>query len=654
MASAPQPRPGGLLSAGLGFLVIAILFGAYVWSRNPNADSSPSDLLDNNGDSQSKGVKQESDPDDNVKLVRAARPPRPSEGYVGSASCTACHAEIAEMYKSHPMSLSLTPEPSDLPVEDYEHGTQFTPEGSRREYRVERKDGKVVHHELLVDNQGELVYDQAEPVAFAIGSGTRGCTYAINRKGILTASPISWFTNAAERKWDLSPGYSADIHPRFDRRVTEACMVCHAGRIATVPGLEDVFASTPVLEYAIGCERCHGPGDKHVALHQSGAEVALPDDSIVNPKHLQPRERESVCNQCHLQGVARIPRYGHKFADYRPGQAMEEIWTVFVSGETVKNDLSTTAVSHAEQMNGSVCAEQSNGRMGCTTCHDPHMSVAHKTHAEKSEFYRSRCLTCHADPDCTASPESRAKAENSCVDCHMPSLTANDVAHATQTDHRIQRIPKEGTANAASHKSAKKLAFFDGADQRMEKWEADRALGIAMIQSAEQEVLTQPKWFDKVEQLLVQALRVAPDDLPALETMSSVELGRKNHKAARQYLERMLRINPKHESALNTLVRICYDSADDKAGVRYANRLLAINPYARGAHARKSTMLGKLGDWYGAVAAARQGLEVDPTFSELRNWLITALKRTNQTEEVPRQKHLIEELQSRFPTEGQP
>ena len=81
------------------------------------------------------------------------------EGYVGSRACAECHAEISERYGSHPMSRSLGRVAEVDELEDYDRA-EFQPPGPRK-YRVERRDGKVLHHEILLDEDDEPIFDLA-------------------------------------------------------------------------------------------------------------------------------------------------------------------------------------------------------------------------------------------------------------------------------------------------------------------------------------------------------------------------------------------------------------------------------------------------------------------------------------------------------------
>jgi hypothetical protein len=66
-------------------------------------------------------------------------------------------------------------------------------------------------------------------------------------------------------------------------------------------------------------------------------------------------------------------------------------------------------------LNESACFRKSQGKLRCTTCHDPHEAAERRPAA----FYNSRCHACHNE---SLRPPAIACTTN-CVDCHMPLVS---------------------------------------------------------------------------------------------------------------------------------------------------------------------------------------------------------------------------------------
>ncbi len=598
-----------------------------------------------------------------LPLERAVRPALPSEGFVGSDACRRCHAQIWERYQSHPMSRSIAAgttaaEIAAETVESFSHQTDSTARAEftapsavgEKRYFVERTAEGLIHGEALTDPELGELYNQRVPIAFGIGSGHHGRSYVLQQGDCLFQSPITWYSQA--QKWDLAPGYSAAQHPRFERRITGACLTCHADRVHTDRERPNHFPSPVLLSASIGCERCHGPGERHIARHDLLASGTKSDsgieDDIVNPAELAPELRESVCWQCHLAAEERIPRYGRADGDFRPGMHFDEMWTAFVSSTAVHESGLSRAVSQVEQMQSSRCFQQSGGRFGCTSCHDPHFSPSD---SDKPAFYRDKCLVCHTDPECSVPLEDRSKppAANSCVACHLPALSVNSVPHTSLTDHRVLRRPRAEAASQTTAeptlKRAARLQLFGRPEQRLTPADIRRARGLMLSRQAE---LSQSRdQADEGERQLSSIVATFFDDADVREGLGICEQILGNEEQAARHWQAALVIASQHEGALLRLAEHHFKSRELPAARDLLRRYLAVNPWQSAQSLQLAGVLGDSGDLTGAVAAAKEALRIDPSSAAAHGMLGVALERLGQPEQAKRHQVLYRKLRGR-------
>lgn len=569
------------------------------------------------------------------EYIPPALPPA-DENWAGSQVCARCHREIWESYQSHPMSQSVFALDQAPVIEDYERETSFSAPESRT-YRVERTGDRVVHHEVMTDADDKVLYDQAVDVHYTIGSGKRSRTYVADRGGLLFISPIAWYTSP--QRWDLSPGYTPKQHPRFERRAVDGCVGCHAGRVSFDRDKPNRYGNPPFLEATIGCERCHGPAGDHVAWHE-GAGAREGDDPIVNPAHLEPGAREDVCNQCHLQG-RRVVRQGLSAFDFRPGKRIDDVWVVFVKGAGVADDDTTRAVGQVDQMHESVCFQQSGGRMGCVSCHDPH---AYPAADQRVAFYDNRCLKCHDQKGCSlpASERQAEPAAGSCIACHMRPLTASDVPHTSLTDHRILRRP--GPARPAAE-ADEKLALFNADDSRVPAIELTRAmaiiLGMRIPQSREREL------SEQVEQALRYVLEHNPDDIESLRMLGSVSMWLDRPRDARQFWRAALDRRPEEEGVLQQLGQLAAEQGRTSDALELLEQFHRFNPWTAESYGRVARLQWQAGDPDAALAAAQRALELNPTLIPLRQWLVRAYRELNREADADAEEAFIERMRGR-------
>lgn len=566
------------------------------------------------------------------------RPAPPSDGFVGSTACKECHRNEWEAYQAHPMARSMFRVTETSPPEDYERGTTFT--AGRRKYRVEKSEDHVLHHEIAEDHEGQTIYDQGVEVHYAVGSGKRGRSYFIDRGGLLFMSPISWYSEKGEGRWDLSPSYPAEGHQRFERRIVDRCVSCHVGRTNSVAGTTDRFNSPPFQELSIGCEQCHGPGENHARLHRS-VEEPPDNDPIVNPAKLTPSRREAVCNQCHLQGQQQILRYGRGNFDFRPGMHLGEVWSVFVEGTGVADDASTKAVSQVEQMAASRCYQKSEGKLGCISCHDPHFSPSE---TERTEFYRTKCLTCHAEAGCSVPSEARRRktAEDSCIVCHMPRLEANDVPHTTQTDHRVVRDSKGSEQRNRATSRQKTLTLFDAHDEPLEGLHEARARGLLLARLAERD--RRGDLAEEAMRVLEPVAEAARDDVAVLDALAVTDALHQRRAAAVKRWERIVVLDSRNETALFSLATDAEAQHRPEEALRWFERLVDVNPWMSRIEERRASLLQQLERRNEGIRAAEAAVALDPSRPEPYRWLSEAYKGQGDESAGRRNRELLRRL----------
>jgi len=555
-----------------------------------------------------------------------ARPNR----FVGSDSCRECHAVINDLFATHPMGRSIGTPTEVETIETYPSGPIEV--GGQRLYRVESQDGRITHHEYAVDQDGEVVFDQSEPIYCAVGSGQRGRAYLIFKDGIFRQSPIGWYST--EDRWDLSPGYTPEKHQRFQRRIGDGCLYCHAGQVDSIGN--DLYADRPFIEATISCERCHGPGEDHIAFHRAGNRNDRSLDPIVNPAKLSASARESVCNQCHLQGRYTIPRYGRSFHDFRPGDEMEDIFVCLISPPSPGQSETARVVSQVEQMRSSQCYIRSNAQLGCTSCHDPHVPAPS---VNRDQYYADRCNACHTDRACSLPliDQQAAPADGSCIHCHVPANKETNVPHTAQTDHRIlRRTLTERSRPVASPSRVDpdiSLQVFGNAD-RIPAWEQSRAIGIAMMTKAwqsEDQSLARQAITKLVPATTIQAgpeavVAALTPDLPAIHEAASFYWLTENPAAAMECWSHILSQNPHDESALYGMSLATYRQGNATESLNRVDQALAINPESPQFLNQKVKLLWQLQRPEEAFSAAEQLLRLDPTLIELRQWLASSYR----------------------------
>jgi predicted CXXCH cytochrome family protein len=176
----------------------------------------------------------------------------------------------------------------------------------------------------------------------------------------------------------------------------KACLDCHANIARAFPASPHARLHLDKSQMAgqYGCESCHGPASKHIAMAGSGGREKF----IVNPG----RDPES-CFQCHLQTRAEfhLPQH-HPVIEGKMNcvqchdpHGMDIMKPA--GGLAMARLNESCAQCHREQTKP-VIYEHPAMREGCTACHNPHGSINAKMLTETDS---NLCLRCHAQTQTT-------------------------------------------------------------------------------------------------------------------------------------------------------------------------------------------------------------------------------------------------------------
>ncbi|HWY47781.1 MAG TPA: cytochrome c3 family protein, partial [Bryobacteraceae bacterium] len=366
-------------------------------------------------------------------------------GYVRPETCASCHRQIAETYRRSGMARSFyRPSPANT-VEDYTENNTYYHRPSDSYFTMLRRDGKYYQQRHQIDFAGKQVNVMEKQIDFIMGSGNHSRAYLQRTsRGTLVELPLAWYAEKGGY-WAMNPGYDRPNHDGFRRPITYDCMFCHNGYPEIPAGHDQPFAE-PVyngsLPEGIDCQRCHGPGRKHAQLAKTGDGTPQEiRNSIVNPSRLSAQRQMEVCMVCHLETTSfplpnAIQRYERGPFSYKPGEPMGAFILNFDHAAGKGRDDKFEIVNAAYRLRRAACFLKSNGKLLCTTCHNPHDIPRGE---EAARHYTAVCRECHASAFEQLVESGKHSRSVDCIDCHMPKRRTEDVVHVVATDHYIQR-----------------------------------------------------------------------------------------------------------------------------------------------------------------------------------------------------------------------
>ena len=575
-------------------------------------------------------------------VFKASKPDAPAE-YVDPQTCRPCHSDIYDSYQEVAMGRSFYLPSAENVIEDYKVDNHYYHELSNRHYRMLQRDGRFYQRRYQLDAQGREHNVFEMEATHIIGSGNHARSYLnLDAGGVLRELPVSWYPQ--EQRWAMSPGYDRPDHEDFSRQVTHACMFCH-NAYPPLPEPSDRLGHDSrfprELPSGIDCQRCHGPGARHLEQVSSGrAHAADIRRTIVNPVRLGPEREMEVCMQCHLPVATagpHIQRFGRSIYSYRPGEPLAGYSVRFDLVDPKTGELSERfeVDSSSYRLRRSPCFIRSRGMMTCTTCHDPH-------HAPRGEeavrHYRERCMDCHAEVSPQAHPQP---GESDCASCHMPQRRTQDAVHVVMTDHFIRRRPprEDLLAPLKEDHSPKPDEVVLHKPDALPDSEREIYLGLGQIRSPvhmargmDRLRSALPQWqgtspepylqlalvqvesgdLDQAAIHLRRALEADPELAPARFRLGEVlrKQGRPDE-AAEQY-RHALRLNPGHAAAHNGLGLILKERKQVEAALEHFRLAVRSDLLSAEAHANSGTVFLQEGQAEEASREFHRALQIEP------------------------------------------
>ena len=323
-----------------------------------------------------------------VAPLAAATPP-----LVGDAVCAQCHRAEATRYSTTPMARALTSVAQCGILKD--HMDLRFREGVYQSSIRREGEGSVLS---VTDGRQTLV----APLLWAFGNGKAGQTYVFEYAGALYESRASFFKSVGGLDVTMGAAGStpnsilAAAGRQMDPAAARDCFGCHATGAVSAGRLH-----LENLAPGVGCEACHGAGERHAAAVRSG-DVA--NARLASLGKMTAEEMNELCGRCH------------------------RTWAeISLNGPRGVNNVRFQPY----RLTNSKCYDPGDARIRCTACHDPHGPLEAKAGA-----YDRRCTACHS---AAARTKTCRVAKAGCVGCHMPKAELPG-SHAVFTDHQIRVV----------------------------------------------------------------------------------------------------------------------------------------------------------------------------------------------------------------------
>lgn len=541
--------------------------------------------------------------------------------YADPAKCALCHSAISATYEKTGMGRAFHRVGGKKGVGDPVPGKPYHHAASDSYFAMLQRDGELFQRRWQIGPDGKETNVDEKRVDYILGSGNHSRTYLhLTAQDTLQQLPLAWYAEKGG-SWAMNPGYDRPDYAGSVRPIYYECMFCHNGYPRIPDGQDRDMSQATYLQplpEGIDCQRCHGPGQNHVDKASAGAALEAVRAAIVNPGKLNPERGMEVCLQCHLETSNQklptmVTRLNRIPFSYIPGQPLGDYKVAF---DRAQGNLGNFEIAQgAYRLRASECFRKSEGKLGCTTCHNPHdiqrgeQAVTH---------YNQVCLNCHqaAIQAASAAPHT---AKANCVGCHMPKRRTDDAIHVVMTEHLItKRSPagdllaeksERGETGANSYRG-EVVPYYPSKLPTT----ADNELTIAVAQVREQSNLTKG-----LTQLAAMIEKYRPAQPGYYAELAQGHLAAGNVTSAIQFFEEASRRDPQSAPRLIEWGDALMQAGQWATGETKLRRATELAPADVRAWGRLGWTLWQQNKAGEARAALEKGIGLDPEVPELHN-----------------------------------
>ena len=366
--------------------------------------------------------------------------------FTGSDACKTCHEQEYANWRGSHHDLAMQLPTAETVLGDFDDATftyngvttRFFREGEKFMVRTDGEDGELRDFE----------------VAYVFGVYPLQQYLLPLSRGRLQALTVAWDSRPAaeggQRWYHLYPDEAIDYRDPLHwtgpyHNWNTRCAECHSTDLKKNYDAATHSFATTFEELDVGCEACHGPGERHLALAAEGdvgkaphggfptdlaqrGEWAFPQDGAIARRRepIQSRAQVDACGRCHARrGTLGDYHYGANLLDtHRPSLPMAPLYyhdgqirdEVYVWGSFLQSKMHQAGVV-------------------CSNCHEPH-SLALRAPGN------GVCTQCHQSATYDNESHHHHPAGSSgalCANCHMPETTYMGVD--PRRDHSM-RVPR--------------------------------------------------------------------------------------------------------------------------------------------------------------------------------------------------------------------